>query len=258
VSNPVQDHIVISEVRDDIALLKDGGAAIILKVSAVNFGLLSSEEQMAIIGSFAQMLNSLSFAIQIVIISKRLDISSYIKLLDKELSLQTNPLLSETMVKYRQFVQSLIRENEVLDKSFYIAIPVSRLELSIGILKGDELLKKAQTKLLPRRDQIARQLNRVGLKITQLDSKQILEIFYYIYNPADENAKKVAPKQINLNTPQKLAPVQTAPIQTPQAPPTPLPTQPVQQPPQPPPSSARQYQPPRNHPFVVEELSDSI
>ena len=184
-SNPVQDHIVISEVRDDIALLKDGGAAIILKVSAVNFGLLSSEEQMAIIGSFAQMLNSLSFAIQIVIISKRLDISSYIKLLDKELSLQTNPLLSETMVKYRQFVQSLIRENEVLDKSFYIAIPVSRLELSIGILKGDELLKKAQTKLLPRRDQIARQLNRVGLKITQLDSKQILEIFYYIYNPPD-------------------------------------------------------------------------
>src|SRR3989344_3219639 len=228
--NKTQSHILISEIKEGVALLKDGGAVIVLKVSAVNFGLLSGEEQMAIIGSFAQMLNSLSFAIQIVILSKRLDISSYIALLDKELKLQTNPLLAQTMVRYRQFVQSLIKENEVLDKSFYVAVPVSRLELSVGVLKGDELLKKAKTKILPRRDQIARQLNRVGLKVSQLNDKDLIELFYYIYNPSETRISSSAlddkiiassaynpqgssavkievPREIRLNIPQPVHPV---------------------------------------------------
>src|SRR5688572_10819095 len=123
-----QEHISIEDIKDSMILLKDGGASLVIETSAVNFGLLSEEEQIAIIDSFAQMLNSLSFAIQINIVSRRLDISSYIKLLDKSLSLQTNPLLAQLMVNYRSFVQSLIKENEVLDKSFYIAINVSGLE----------------------------------------------------------------------------------------------------------------------------------
>jgi len=228
-------------------LLKDGGAVIVLKASAVNFGLLSSEEQLAIIGSFAQMLNSLSFAIQIVIISKRLDISAYLSLLDKELALQTNPLLAETMVRYRQFVQSLIKENEVLDKNFYIAIPVSRLELSVGVLKGEELLKKAKTKILPRRDQVARQLNRIGLKATQLDDHDLLKLFYYTYNSSDTTTVLQAPREVVLNSPkvpsaatsqpQTIAPSQLPPLNTPAL------TQPTAA---------------RNHPFVVEELSDTV
>lgn len=243
--NSTQEHISISDIKQGIILLKDGGAVIILKVSAVNFGLLSNEEQMAIIGSFAQMLNSLSFEIQITIISRRLDISSYIALLDKELSLQTNPLLAQVMVQYRQFVQSLIKENEVLDKNFYIAIPVSRLELGVSLYKGEQLLKKAQTVLLPRRDQVARQLNRVGLKVTQLDDKELLKLFYYIYNPADStNAIKFeAPREIRLNAPQ---------TQVAKPPSQPQPQVPR---PAPPPSISMQS---RNHPFVVEELSDTV
>ena len=243
--NRTQDHIPISGIKEGIVLLKDGGAAVILKVSAVNFGLLSADEQLAIIGSFAQMLNSLSFAIQIVILSKRLDISSYIALLDKELKLQTNPLLAQTMVRYRQFVQSLIKENEVLDKSFYVAVPVSRLELSVGVLKGDELLSKAKTKILPRRDQIARQLNRVGLKVSQLSDKELVELFYYIYNSSDSaGAKLEIPRETRLEVP----PQQVIPAQNTMAAQTTQP-QPVQRP----------YQaPPRNQPFFVEELSDTV
>ena len=249
-----QDHIPISDIKESIVLLKDGGAAILLKVSAVNFGLLSSDEQLAIIGSFAQMLNSLSFAIQIVIISKRLDISAYILLLDKELALQTNPLLAKAMVRYRQFVQSLIKENEVLDKSFYIAIPVSRLELSVGILKGEELLKKAKTKILPRRDQIARQLNRIGLKVTQLETQELLKLFYYIYNSSDTTVKLEAPREIVLNAPAPaphLPGVNKNSLSHLEGVPVPKTVPPSQLPPLSTPSS-------RNHPFVVEELSDSV
>ena len=247
--NRTQDHIPISGIKEGIVLLKDGGAAVILKVSAVNFGLLSADEQLAIIGSFAQMLNSLSFAIQIVILSKRLDISSYIALLDKELKLQTNPLLAQTMVRYRQFVQSLIKENEVLDKSFYVTVPVSRLELSVGVLKGDELLSKAKTKILPRRDQIARQLNRVGLKVSQLSDKELVELFYFIYNPSDGAVQKFdAPREIKLNAPTPQIP-QIQNVPSPQPGRT-LPATPVQE--------GLYRQSTRNHPFIVEELSDTV
>ncbi len=95
-----QSHLSIADIKDDILLLKDGGGAMVMQVNAVNFGLLSQEEQIAIISSFAQMLNSLSFSIQILIRSERLDISSYVTLLSQALAGQANPLLAQIMRGY--------------------------------------------------------------------------------------------------------------------------------------------------------------
>ena len=251
-----QDHIPILDLQEGVVLLKDGSAVVILKTSAVNFGLLSGEEQMAIIGSFAQMLNSLSFPIQIVIRSTRLDITAYLKLLDKALKVQLNPLLAQLMIHYRQFVESLIKDNEVLDKSFYVVVPLSRMELGLAP-KKEERLKKAQTILLPRRDQMIRQLSRVGLKADHLLNQEVIKLFYDIYN-AKENPTslneisttsaslpEIVPQEANFKKPiiqqAPLPPIQTAP------PPSSI----IQ-----PPSSNSSYvsRPIRSHPFVVEEL----
>lgn len=240
-ARPTQEHILISDIQDGVVLLHDGSASLVLQTSAVNFGLLSQEEQLAIISAFAQMLNSLSFAIQIVIQSKRLDISSYIHLLDQAIIIQTNPLLSSIIGRYRNFVQSLIKDREVLDKRFYVVINVSSLELGLG-LKGEDKLKKIKATLGPRRDQIIRQLSRVGLRTSQLDDKRLIKLFYEIYNrPLNE------PVSINLNT------IAVKPSTLP------LPAQTVQAaaPPQPKPAPISTERP-RNHPFVVEELTDSI
>lgn len=237
--NRTQDHISILDIQNDTILLKSGEAALVLKTGAVNFGLLSDEEQVAIIGSFAQMLNSLSFPIQIVIRSNRLDITSYLKLLDNALKLQPNLLLAELMVRYRSFVQSLIKENEVLDKSFYIVIPLSALEIGITVKVKADKLKKAQTTLLPRRDQIIRQLARVGLSAVSLNTQELIKLFYDIYNPPT-NLPQVAPISVNLNTPTVAKPPVSY-VPPPVPPPVPLTASPK----------------PRNHPFVVEELMDT-
>ncbi len=192
--NTTQEHLSIKDIRDDILLLKDGGGALVLQVSAVNFGLLSDREQVAIISSFAQMLNSLSFSIQIVIHSERLDISSYIQVLDKAQKAQTNPLLSQMITEYKQFIQSTIKENEVLDKKFYLVIPLFSLELGLTASKQN-LEQKIKTVLLPRKDQIIRQLNRVGLQATQLRQPDLVKLFYNIYN--GEIVEKTAAQPIN-------------------------------------------------------------
>lgn len=247
-----QQHLVISDIKDDILILKNGGGALVLQVSAVNFGLLSDREQIGIISAFAQMLNSLSYTIQIVIRSERLNISSYLNLLEKAEKAQTNPLLSAMITTYREFIQTTIKENEVLDKKFYVVIPLFALELGLTASK-QALQQKIKTVLLPRRDQIIRQLARVGLKTIQLSNKELIELFYDIYNgQLVENIKieetTSEEMMVNLKHPaQSQKPAAPSPVNQPL--PQTAPSQPASPQPQP-----LQQQAPRNHPFVVEEL----
>lgn len=248
--NTTQQHISIVDIQNDILLLKDGGGALILQVSAVNFGLLSDREQVAIIGSFAQTLNSLSFSIQIVIHSERLNISSYLVLLNKAQQAQTNPLLSQLITEYKQFIQATIKENEVLDKRFYVVIPLFAIELGLNVSKTS-LEQKIKTVLLPRRDQVIRQLARVGLKATQLPKDKLIELFYNIYNGEileKEVVQPINPAElaVKLNPPQKPAP----PPQRPTV------SQPTPQPPPNAPQAPTTTQTARTHPFVVEELQE--
>ncbi len=244
-----QEHIIIQDIKEDLVILKNGSMCLVLETSAVNFGLLSENEQLAIIGAFASFLNSLSFPIQLVIKSKRLDISSYLHLLSEAQKKQTNPLLNQIMSRYRSFVEKTVKENEVLDKKFYVVISVSYLEL--GITKDIEgHFKKALTILLPRRDHIIRQLNRVSLRITQLNTKQLIKLFYEIYNPPKETTpvtqEEVIPAKPIQNIPK--VPQPTAP--------QPIPTQ--QRVPQP--AQSNLTSEPRiansGSPFIVEELPD--
>ncbi len=241
-----QNHIPILDIKEDIVLTRDGGATLVIKTSAVNFGLLSEREQIAIIDSFAQMLNSLSFAIQIVIRSERLDISSYLQLLDKASKLQTNPLLASMMSKYRLFVQSLIKEREVLDKQFYITLPLASYEIGVVVKNNEERLKKAKVILLPRRDQVIKQLSRIGLKATQLNTEQLIKLFYNIYNQTNIEISQAQPIQpVNLLQPQNIRP-NTSINATPTS---------NLQPPTSTPTATRTN---TSHPFVVEELHDNI
>lgn len=243
--NTTQDHVSIKDISDDIVFLKTGGGVLILQVSAVNFGLLSEREQFAIIESFAQMLNSLSFLIQIVIRSKRLNISSYLNLLDKAQKTQTNRLLSQMMTSYRLFIQTLIKENEVLDKKFYVVIPLFKLEL--GLIGSREALKeKIKTVLLPRRDQVVKQLARAGLKATRLTSEKLLELFFDIYNEVSFAPPLAGQTQSAIL---KSLPVRQAGPPASAVPKKPAPTQPQAQP-------VAQPNPSRTHPFVVEELEE--
>lgn len=238
-----QEHIPIADIKNDIVLLKKGGAALILQVPAVNFGLLSDREQAGIIFSFAQLINSLSSTIQICIYSERLNISSYLELLDKARASQTNPLLLQMMGSYRSFIQSTIKENEVLDKKFYVIIPLFSEE--IGLKYSEELFwHKVKTVLLPRREQIVRLLGRIGLRAQQLEGQKIIELFYNIYNPTPSAQPVPAALKVEL-TPQP-SPPPPAPTPPPQ-PPSPSETAPVQ-------TSPVVTSKAGNHPFVVEEL----
>lgn len=191
-----QDHLEIYDVRDDLLVLKDGSVTLLVRVSAVNFGLLSESEQEAIIFAYGNLLNSLNFAIQIVVRSQQKDISHYLGKLLKEEEKQPNPLIKEQIKKYREFISNTVKDNNVLDKKFYIAIPFSSLELGVssaagGLLKTRKkqlpmeigaILERAKLALYPKRDHILRQLGRLGLRAKHMTNSELVELFYEIYN----------------------------------------------------------------------------
>ena len=118
-----QKHLPIADIVDDLMIYKDGGAALILESTSLNFGLLSEKEQQAVIAAYAALLNSLTFSVQIVIRSKRKDISAYMKSLQEAAQRITNPKLSYLMGGYQKFVSDIIKKKNVLEKKFYMVLP---------------------------------------------------------------------------------------------------------------------------------------
>lgn len=203
-----QQDLPIADIKNDIVFLKSGDYALILQTSAVNFGLLSENEQISIIASFAGMLNSLSFPIQILIRSKRLDITTYLKKLDDSYYHQPNPLLAQLIAKYRSFIEKTIRENEVLDKQFYIVVPLWSYEIGVISINSPEQLKKVLNTLIPRRDHLIRQLSGIGLQAKQLKSEELVKLFYDIYNQQPSQPAQTKP----LGRPQPATPQVNQPI----------------------------------------------
>lgn len=195
IKGTTQEFTEIEDVRDDLILLQDGACCLIIGTTATNFGLLSEKEQEALIFAYAGLLNSLTFPLQIVVRSRKKDISAYLKLLDAAHASQPRQELKDRIGKYKEFITKTVGENNVLDKKFYLVIPFSSLELGIKSVTGamakkrrlpfpkDYIVERAKTALHPKRDHLLRQLNRLGLKGHQLTTQELIGLFHNIYNP---------------------------------------------------------------------------
>jgi len=208
-----QDFIDVEDIRGDIVILKDGAACLIIEVAAINFGLFSEREQEATIYAYAQLLNSLTFSIQIVISSRRKDITDYISYIDAQLEKSPKDEIRNQILKYKDFVKSVVRQGNVLDKKFYVVIPFSSLELGVAnslnsisrkrkgpILDIDTIVDRATTNLAPKRDHLIRLFARIGLRSRQLNSEELLQLLYELHNRESVGIKPQFP---GLITPQK-------------------------------------------------------
>lgn len=201
-----QEHLEVKEIVEDLVVTKSGSVAMVIQTSAINFDLLAEYEQDGKIYAFAGLLNSLNYHIQILIRTRRIDISNYVNYLKN----QENSTMSEGLKKqlhiYTQFIQNLIVQNDVLDKNFFIVIPYNPAAPVPGAgllsakknkeemekqqqMKQEQLLEKAKIFLYPKRDHILKQLGRMGLFGHQLTNKELITEFYTIYNPDEEIAE---------------------------------------------------------------------
>lgn len=205
-----QDHLDIFDIKDNFTVLKNGTVCAVIQTTAVNFDLLSEIEQDAIIAAFSMLLNSITFPIQVVIRSRKLDISKYIEKVRKVEAKISDPLLRHQAESYRKFVQEVIKVNEVLDKKFYVVIPsksyVSGQESGgafswLSKLSGvhnrridvnlEKVLQEGKTELSPKVDHVIREFGRIGIKSKQMTTQELVEMYFDIYNPSNVYGQRI-------------------------------------------------------------------
>ena len=186
-----QKFIGILDIVDNIVLLGSGNACLVIEVQATNFALLSQEEQNVRVLSYSSLLNSLSFPIQVYIRSKKIDISSYLRLLEDEVEKSQNQLLRNQIKLYKDFVQELVRVNAVLDKKFYLVIPYTGLESGIGMSR-DNFFLSARAKLSIKVESLHAMLRRMNLSAKTLNKEELVKLFHEIYNGDFDQIDKIA------------------------------------------------------------------
>lgn len=195
-----QDILKFSEIHDGIIITKTGELRAILMVSSINFALKSEQEQTAIIFAYQNFLNSLEFPIQIVMQSKKLDLSNYLVKLKKSATEQTNELLRVQTTDYIDFVSRLINIANIMDKKFYVTVPFMpppKMQQGLpGKNQGPPKITKEEfqtykQELTQRMQVIQGGLGSIGIRCAQLDSQQVIELLYGIYNPEESSKQKL-------------------------------------------------------------------
>lgn len=208
-----QLYLKVSEIRDDAAILKNGGLRMVLKTSSINLNLKSEQEQNAVIYSYQNFLNSLEFPIQIVIRSKKLDLEQYIEKLKKIGVKQTNPLLQKQTFEYIEYVSRLVEYADIMEKQFYVVIPQDPIgeerrsflkSFLESIFPGDNLgkIKQRHAQFAELKKRITQRVNTVraglescGLRVEELNTQELIELYYETYNPLTSRSQRFEPEK---------------------------------------------------------------
>jgi len=203
-----QDHLDFLDIRDNIVVLKGGQFRIVIEATAINFDLLSEDEQNSTIFAYATLVNSLDYPLQVVIRTRQVDITDYIKYLENHLREQPTAALREQLQDYIIFVKQLVLDNTVLQKRFFLVVPYYQSattqeqqrkessgswlnKLPFGQKKegkaqkvyAEDVFQKAKRELEQKFEELQWQFKRLGIKIHLLNTEELIRLYYEVYNP---------------------------------------------------------------------------
>lgn len=194
-----QQFIPIERVREGAIILKNGAIRGILMVSSLNFALKSDDEQTAILLQFQNFLNSLDFSLEIIVQSRRLNITGYLDKLKELEKKQENELLKTQTGEYGKFIEELIKAGSIMAKIFYVVVPFTSLDLrqAAGGVRGlpklppriakltEEEFQQYKSQLWQRMEFVAMGLRRCGLGAVPLDAPEIIELLWSVHHPEE-------------------------------------------------------------------------
>ncbi len=201
-STATQHFVDIQEIRDGVVILKDGSMKAVIMTSPTNLALKSQDEQQATLSSFQSFLNSLEYPTEIVVQSRKLDISPYIESLQDNSRKITNDLLRIQAREYIDFIQLLGERMNLVTKYFYVVVsyyPSSLAGNKKGGGMGDifKIFNQAQpanfgyeefqvekAQLDQRVAVIIGGLERMGLPSKELNTEELIVLYQNVYNPS--------------------------------------------------------------------------
>lgn len=192
-----QKLLEIERIKEGVVILKNKALRGIIMVSSLNFALKSEEEQKAIIYQFQSFLNSLDFPLEIVIQSRRLNMTGYLDKLKELEKKEKNELLKLQIGEYEKFIEELIGGGAIMSKTFFVVVPYVYAELPRLTTSEDDNKKKApasaaeekfqraKIQLWQRMEFVALGLRRCGLQCIPLNTLELIELFWGLYHPEE-------------------------------------------------------------------------
>lgn len=197
-AQPTQGFVPIKEVRDGVIVLKDGSLRALLLASSVNFALKSADEQAAIIAQFQQFLNSLDFSLQFFVESRELDIRPYLALLEERYAQQLDDLMKVQIRSYITYIRDFTERANIMSKSFFVVVPYDPAVITRegglfgGLLGKGRTEEGAAANFEEHRQQLAQRiavveqgLVRSGVRVAELGTEEVIELFYKLFNPGE-------------------------------------------------------------------------
>lgn len=191
-----QQFLEINQIKEGIIILKNKTLRTVLMISSLNFALKSDEEQSAIIYQFQNFLNSLDFSCQIIVQSRRLNVTGYLDKLKELEKKQKNEFLKVQTASYREFVESLIKTGTIMTKNFFVVVPFTLFEAQ-GVAPGkmpkklkiptltEEEFQRCKLQLWQRMEFVAIGLKRCGLQVIPLTTSELIELFWSLHHPKE-------------------------------------------------------------------------
>lgn len=202
-ASSAQEFVPIHEIRDGVAILKNGALRAVLMASSLNFALKSVEEQEATIYQYQNFLNSLDFTVQFFVQSRRLNVAPYLDTLREIEKGQLNELLKIQTREYIEFIKNFVETTNIVAKTFYAVVPYeppifetpkgaaqSLFEIFSGKSDGghrlpDEKFEEYKIQLFQRVDSVAQGLISAGVRVAPLNTDELIELYYGLYNPGE-------------------------------------------------------------------------
>jgi len=213
--NSTQNTLLVSEIRDGIAIMNDGSFRAVVMCKSINFDLMSPQEREAVEFSYQGFLNSLYFPVQIFIRSQKVDLAPYLEKLVKIRGEQDNMLLGLLIEDYVNFLSDIAQQTNIMDKKFYVVIQYpdqdedlkNAIKQSKGFFGGlgslispakprsvvidESLLENAKSELKNRVQAVMQGLQQCGVQSLPLDTQELIELYYDAYNPDTSNRQQL-------------------------------------------------------------------
>ena len=196
----------ISEIKNGIVILKDGGLRSIIKVEWLNLDLKNYDEQQVILEQYKRFLNWLAFPIQILIRNTYLDLTEYLWYLKKNLKEIDNPALKNQGQSYISFLEWIDNQQWLIYvKEFYVVIPYywdekdaeqvnkSRWDKFLNILNAKDDVEmiveryrtfiKNEQNIQTRENVLISGLNDLWMSAERLDTAGVVSLLFRMYNP---------------------------------------------------------------------------
>lgn len=185
-----RSQIAIKGVQDGILILPGNRYRMILQASSINFQLKSREEQDAILETYQDFINSLACPLQMIVRVRELDMDKYLEEFRVKIDGEKEKIYQKQIKNYIKFVRGMVKKNKIIARHFYIVVPFNA--------KDRQDFEMIREQLQLNSDIVTKGLARLGVHTHQLNSLEVLDLFYTFYNPQSAKRQPITEQTMQL------------------------------------------------------------